>query len=105
MVMATLFFCECFLVFQIRRPNKSIIKQFTEDSNKIMYLLIGFVFSLFLMVMYIPGTQVVLAEIGFNFAFIYLEAADWLICALFSAITIVGFEIFKWQARERNITF
>ena len=105
MVMATLFFCECFLVYQIRRPNKSIIDQFKEDSNKIMYLLIGFCFALFLLVMYVPGTQIVLAEMGLNFAFVYLTAGDWLVCGLISAITIVGFEVFKWQARERNIIF
>lgn len=105
MVMVTLFFCECFLVYQIRRPNKDIIRQFMEDSNKIMYLLIGFCFALFLLLMYFPGVQITLANWNINFAFVYLTGLDWLICFLISCITIVGFEVLKYLARQRDITF
>ncbi|MFX1308806.1 MAG: cation-translocating P-type ATPase [Promethearchaeota archaeon] len=106
MLMCTLFFCESFLVFQIRRPNKSLIKSLIEDRNKFMFILIGFVFFVFIALLYIPGVQVFLAEeAGINFMFMYLTGFDWLVCFLISLICIVGFEIVKFVARKRNITF
>jgi len=105
MLMVTLFFCESFLIFQIRRPNKSLIRSIREDSTKRMYLIIGLLFAIFLMLMYIPGVQVTLAELGINFMFMYLTGLDWLVCFLISLICIVSFEIVKYAARRYNITF
>ncbi len=106
MMMCVLYFCETFLVFQIRRPNKSLIKSFIEDSNKFMYLLIGFLFFLFIALLYIPGVQVFLAEeLGINFMFMPLTGLDWLVCFLISLICIVSFEIVKWITRSRGIEF
>jgi len=105
MMMVTLFFCESFLVFQIRRPNKSLIRSLIEDSNKRMYLIIGFLFIVFLMLMYIPGVQVGLASVGINFMFMFLTGLDWLICFLISLICIVSFEIVKFIARRYGIKF
>ncbi|MHA2036689.1 MAG: cation-translocating P-type ATPase [Promethearchaeota archaeon] len=105
MLMVTLFFCESFLVFQIRRPNKSLIRSLIEDSNRRMYYIIGFLFALFLMLMYIPGVQVTLADWGINFMFMYLTGLDWLICFLISLICIVSFEVVKYIARYYEITF
>jgi len=110
MLMVTLFFCESFLIFQIRRPNKSLIKSTREDSNKRMYLIIGLLFAIFLMLMYIPGAQVALASYndpdpGINFMFMYLTGLDWLVCFLISLICVVSFEIVKFIARKKDITF
>jgi len=105
MLMVTLFFCESFLIFQIRRPNKSLIRSLIEDSTKRMYLIIGILFAVFLMLMYIPGAQVWLAEHNLNFMFMYLTGLDWLVCFLISLICIVSFEIVKYAARRSNITF
>ena len=105
MMMVTLFFCESFLVFQIRRPNKSLIRSLIEDSNKRMYLIIGFLFIVILMLMYIPGVQVGLASAGINFMFMFLTGLDWLICFLISLICIVSFEIVKFVARRYGIKF
>lgn len=105
MLMVTLFFCESFLVIQIRRPNKSMIKSFIEDwSNRMIYI-IGLLFILFLALMYIPGVQVWLAMNGINFMFMYLTALDWLVCFSISLICIVSFEIVKYIARKKGITF
>ncbi len=101
MLMVVLFFCESFLVLQIRRPNKSLIQSTKEDSTKFMYLLIGLLFAALLAIMYIPGLQ----TDGINFKFMYLTALDWLVCFLISLICIVTFEIVKWEARKRNISF
>ena len=105
MLMVTLFFCESFLVFQIRRPNKSLIRSLKEDSNKRMYLIIGFLFALFLMLMYIPNAQVALARAGINFMFMYLTALDWMVCFLISLICIITFEFVKYVARKYKISF
>ncbi|MFW9783162.1 MAG: cation-translocating P-type ATPase [Candidatus Heimdallarchaeota archaeon] len=108
MLMVTLFFCESFLVFQIRRPNKSLLRSIKEDSNRFMYLLIGLLFFVLIALMYIPGIQVFLADpnvIGVNFMFMYLSGLDWLVCFLISLICIVSFEIVKYFARSYGITF
>jgi len=105
MLMTTLFFCESFLVFQIRRPNKSLIKSIIEDSKRRNYLIIGFLFAIFLMLMYIPGVQVFLANSGVNFMFMFLTGLDWLVCFLISLICIVSFEIVKYIARKKDISF
>ncbi|MFW9901356.1 MAG: cation-translocating P-type ATPase [Candidatus Thorarchaeota archaeon] len=106
MMMCVLFFCESFLVLQIRRPNKSLIKSFIEDSNKFMYILIGFLFFLFIALLYIPDVQVFLAEeLKINFMFMPLTGLDWLVCFLISSICIVSFEVVKWVARRRDISF
>ncbi|TXT64166.1 MAG: conserved membrane protein of unknown function [Promethearchaeota archaeon] len=105
MLMITLFFCETFLVFQIRRPNKSLIKSLIEDRNRLMVYITGFLFSVLLLLIYIPGVQITLAEIGINFMFMYLTWFDWLVCFLISLICIVGFEIVKYSARKKDIIF
>ena len=105
MLMVTLFFCESFLVLQIRRPNKSLIRSIKEDSTRFMYLLIGFLFAVFLALMYIPGVQVTLADWGLNFRFMFLTAWDWLVCFLIALICIVSFEFVKYGARRSGIFF
>ncbi|MHA1842657.1 MAG: cation-translocating P-type ATPase [Promethearchaeota archaeon] len=104
MLMVTLYFCESFLVLQIRRPNKSLIASIREDSNKFMYFLLGILFIAFISIMYIPGFQIGLATItGLNFMFMYLTALDWLVCFLISLICIVSFEGIKYYLRMKNI--
>ncbi|TFG00586.1 MAG: cation-transporting P-type ATPase [Promethearchaeota archaeon] len=105
MLMVVLFFCESFLVFQIRRPNKSLFKSIKEDSTKLMYLITFFLFNILLLLMYVPNVQIVLNLIGVEFNFMFLTAMDWLVCFLISLICIVGFEIVKYIARRNNIKF
>jgi len=105
MLMVTLFFCESFLIYQIRRPNKSLIKSIKEDSTKFMYILIGLLFGSFIALMYIPAFQVALASWGVNFMFMFLTGLDWLVCFLISTICIVSFEIVKYFSRKRGIYF
>ncbi len=105
MLMVTIFFCESFLIIQIRRPNKSLIKSIKEDSTRFMYLLIGFLFAVLLALIYIPGVQVTLADWGLNFRFMFLTGLDWLVCFLISLICIVSFEFVKYYARRSGIFF
>ena len=105
MMMCTLFFCESFLVFQIRRPNKSLIRSLIEDRTKFMFVLIGLLFFVFIALLYIPGVQITLANWGINFMFMFLTGLDWLVCFMISLICIISFEIVKFVARKKNISF
>ena len=116
MLMVVLFFTECLLVWQIRRPNKPLIKSLREDSTKLMYLLLIPLWVALLSLMYIPGAQVALAgDVVFEegawttsgpfFGFMYLTALDWLVCFAISCICIVGFEVVKWRCRVIGIVF
>ncbi len=105
MLMATLYFCECALALQIRRPNKSLWKSLREEGNRFMYLVIGLLFGVFLALMYIPGLQTGLAIIGLNFHFMALTIVDWLVCFAYASICIGSFEFIKWVARKKNIVF
>ncbi|MHA1732897.1 MAG: cation-translocating P-type ATPase [Promethearchaeota archaeon] len=105
MLMVTLFFCETFLIFQIRRPNKSLFKSIKEDSTKLMYLVTGFLYAVFLLIMYVPRAQLGLARMNVNFMFMSLTAMDWLVCFAISLICIVTFEVIKFVCRIRGISF
>jgi len=105
MLMVTLFFCESFLIFQIRRPNKNVLKSFKEDSSKFMYLIMALLYGLFLALMYVPGVQVFLAKYEINFMFMFLTWKDWLVCFLISLICIISFEIVKYIGRRKGVTF
>ncbi|MHA1728312.1 MAG: cation-translocating P-type ATPase [Promethearchaeota archaeon] len=105
MLMVTLFFCESVLIFQIRRPNKSLIQSIKEDSNYKHYLVIGFLFLLLILLIYIPGLQLLLANIGLPFMFVNLNWLDWLVCFSISMICVGGFETVKYFARTKGILF
>ena len=107
MLMLTLFFCENFLVWQIRRPNKSLLKSLKEDRTKFMIITPLFLFFIFGSLMYIPDVQLTIADWGPkpNFMFMFLTWMDWLVCFLISLICIVTFEVVKYSARKKNIRF
>ena len=105
MLMATLYFCESILVFQIRRVNKSLLKSIKEDSELCMYILIGVLFSIFLSMMYIPGFQNWLESLNLDFNFMRLTIWDWLICIGIASICIGGFELAKYIFRKNEIVF
>lgn len=109
MLMTVLFICESFLILQIRRPNKSLIRSIKEDGNKYIYFTIALVFIFLLLLMYFPYLQVSLKIPYENqrrtFALMFLTAGDWLVCFLLSAICVVGFEIYKFYFRRKGETF
>ncbi|MBY9007352.1 MAG: cation-transporting P-type ATPase [Candidatus Lokiarchaeota archaeon] len=105
MLMLTLFFCENFLVWQIRRPNKSLFKSLKEDRTKFLIFTPLFLFLIFAALMYIPDVQLTLEKFGFPFRFMMLTGMDWLVCILISSICILSFEIIKYIARKKNIVF
>lgn len=105
MLMTTLFFCECALALQIRRPNKSLIKSIKDDGNPFMFIVVGALLVIYLAIIYIPGLQVFLAKNNLNFQFMVLNIIDWIICILFSSICIGTFELVKMISRKKGIKF
>ncbi len=105
MLMTTLFFCECALALQIRRPNKSLVKSLKEDGNPFMFVIVGALLLIYLTILYIPGLQVALAKNYLNFQFMFLNIFDWLICIFFSFICIGTFELVKLISRKKGIVF
>ncbi len=105
MLMVVLYICETFLVLQIRRPNKSLLKSIREDRSKLIFLLFSLLYFLIIALMYIPGVQVFLAGNGINFCLMYLTGLDWLVCIMISLICIGSFEGVKFVARRKGISF
>ena len=105
MLMVVLYICETFLVLQIRRPNKSLIKSIREDRSKLILLIFSLLYFLIIALMYIPGVQVFLAGNGINFCLMYLTGLDWLVCIMISLICIGSFEVVKFGARRKGISF
>ncbi len=107
MLMTTLFFCECALALQIRRPNMSIINSIKEG-NKFMFIIIGLLFLIFISLIYVPNLQIFLAtsSIGIQLNFMFLTIQDWLLCFGVAVICCIGpFEIIKYISRKRGVFY
>ena len=107
MLMTTLYFCECALALQIRRPNMSIIKSI-KDGNKFMYIIIGVLFLLYLSLLYVPNLQILLAtsSFGIQLNFMVLTFWDWLVCFGIAVICCIGpFELVKYISRKRGVFY
>ncbi|MHA1475204.1 MAG: HAD-IC family P-type ATPase, partial [Promethearchaeota archaeon] len=107
MLMTTLFFCECALALQIRRPNMSIINSIKEG-NKFMFIIIGLLFLIFISLIYIPNLQILLAtsSFGIQLNFMFLTIQDWLLCFGVAVICCIGpFELIKYISRKRGVFY
>ncbi len=107
MLMTTLYFCECALALQIRRPNMSIIKSI-KDGNKFMFIIIGALFIIYLSIMYVPNLQIALAtsSFGIQLNFVVLRIEDWVVCFAVAVLCCIGpFEIIKYFSRKRGIFY
>jgi len=108
MLMTTLYFCECALALQIRRPNMGLIRSIKEEGNKFMYIIIGVLFLLYLSLMYVPNMQIILAtsSFGIQLNFMVLTLLDWLVCFGVAVICcIIPFELIKYISRKRRIFY
>ncbi len=108
MLMTTLYFCECALALQIRRPNMGLIKSIKEEGSKFMYVIIGALFLLYLSLIYVPNLQILLAtsSFGIQLNFMVLTLLDWLVCFGVAVICCIGpFELIKYISRKRRIFY
>ena len=109
MLIVVLYITESFLVLQIRRPNKSLIKAFKEDHNLTLYLVLIALILILLALMYIPYLQVSLKftidGIPYTFSLMYLTALDWVVILIISFSCVVSFEGVKYFSRKKGIVF
>lgn len=106
MLMAILFLCETALALQIRRPNKSLWRSWKEDRTPLIIIIISALFGIFLILLYVPGLQLGLMNLGLNFNFVALGLLDWLVClGIAFGLCIVPFELVKAVCRSKGIQF
>jgi Ca2+-transporting ATPase len=105
MVLCVIFVTEFVMILQIRRPNKSLLKSLKEDMNKHIIIQFILIFGVLLGLMYIPGLQVYLNNLGIKMNLMFLNPIDWLVVLFISAIPILGFEGVKKFTRKHNIVF
>ncbi|MFX1478689.1 MAG: cation-translocating P-type ATPase [Promethearchaeota archaeon] len=109
MFITTLYIVETNFIWNFRRPNMSLLKSIKDERN--LSLLIICLFTLTLHILFICFSSTVNYYIndvfGLNLQlnFIFLSFTDWLVCIILALPGIIGIEIFKYFARQRNIHF
>jgi Ca2+-transporting ATPase len=109
MFITTLYIMETNFIWTFRRPNMSLLKSIKEERNS--SLLAVCLFTLTLHILFICFSYSVnyyvndVLGLDLQINFMFLSFTDWLICITFALPGIIGIEIFKYFARERNIHF
>jgi hypothetical protein len=109
MFITTLYIAETNFIWAFRRPNKSILKTFKEELS--ITVLLVCVSTLGLHILHICFSYQVnyyindVSGLNFQINFMFLSGLDWLICVLFALPGIVGIELIKYRARNKNINF
>ncbi len=109
MFITTLYIAETNFIWAFRRPNKSIIKSLKEElSTAVLFVCL---FTLGLHILHICFSYQVnyyindVSGLNFQINFMFLSGLDWLVCVLFALPGIVGIEVVKYFARNKNINF
>ncbi len=109
MFITTIFIVETNFIWTFRRPNKSLLRSFKEEFS--LSLLVICLFTLLLHFLFITFSYLVNHYVNDVFGldlqinFMFLSGTDWILCILFALPGIIGIEIMKYLARERNIQF
>ncbi|MFX0038402.1 MAG: cation-translocating P-type ATPase [Promethearchaeota archaeon] len=109
MFITTIFIVETNFIWTFRRPNKSIYRSIKEELS--FSLLLVCLFTMVLHILYISFSYIVnyyvndVIGLNLQINFMFLSGTDWIFCILLALPGIVGIEVFKYIARERNIIF
>ena len=109
MFITTIYLFEAFFIWTFRRPNKSLYKSLKEEIS--YTLLVICLFTLGLHIIFICFSYSVnyyvndVFGLNLQINFMFLSGTDWLICIMLALPGIVGIELFKFFAREKNIHF
>jgi len=109
MFITTLYIAETNFIWAFRRPNKSILKSLKEELS--IAVLIVCIFTLGFHILHICFSYQVnyyindVSGLNFQINFMFLSGLDWLVCVLFALPGIVGIEVVKYFARNKNINF
>ena len=109
MFITTLYIAETNFIWAFRRPNKSILKTLKEELS--IAVLIVCLFTLGFHIIHICFSYQInyyindVSGLNFQINFMFLSGLDWLVCVLFALPGIVGIEVVKYFARNKNINF
>ncbi|MFX0001501.1 MAG: cation-translocating P-type ATPase [Candidatus Hodarchaeota archaeon] len=109
MFITTLYIVETNFIWTFRRPNKSLVRSIKEEFS--LSLLVICIFTLLLHILYICFSYLVNYYVNDVFGldlqinFMFLSGTDWILCILLALPGLIGIEVFKYIARERNIHF
>jgi Ca2+-transporting ATPase len=105
----TIFIVETNFIWTFRRPNKSLFRSFKEEIS--YSLLVVCLFTMALHILHICFSYMInyyvndVFGLNLQINFMFLSGTDWLFCILLALPGIIGIEVFKYFARERNIHF
>ncbi len=109
MFITTIYIFESFFIWTFRRPNKSLYKSIKEELSYTLLLICLFTLGLhilFICFSYLANHYVNnVFGLGLQINFIFLSGTDWIICFLLTLPGILGIELFKYLAREKQIYF
>ena len=109
MFITTIYLFEAFFIWTFRRPNKSLYKSLKEEISYTLLVICLFTLGLHtLFICFSYSVNYYINDVfGLNLQinFMFLSGTDWLICIMLALPGIVGIELFKYIAREKNIHF
>lgn len=109
MFITVIYLFESFFIWTFRRPNKSLYKSLKEEISYTLLVICLFTLGLhILFICFSYSANYYLNDVfGLNLQinFLFLSGTDWLICIMLALPGIVGIELFKYFAREKNIHF
>jgi hypothetical protein len=109
MFITTLYIFETTFFWTFRRPNKSVLKSFSEEFSFTLFIVSLLTLTLHILVVSFSYSvnHAINDVIGFNFQlnFMFLSPSDWLICLGFALVGIAGIETYKSIARKNGIFF
>lgn len=106
MLLTIILIYESTLVLIIRRVNLPFHKSVADPGIIRYVVLLGLIVLAFLLLMYVPLAQEILAGAisGFEFYFLPLTALDWAVCIVATLPALIGLEVFKAIYRKRGAT-
>ncbi|MFW9875908.1 MAG: HAD-IC family P-type ATPase, partial [Candidatus Thorarchaeota archaeon] len=107
MFITTLYIFEAFFIWTFRRPNKSAYKSIIKEmSFPVLFMCLISLGIHILLVCFSFSVNTAINEVlglGLDLNFLFLSLEDWLLCILLALPGLVGIELFKYFARQRNI--
>jgi len=97
---------EILLIISLRRLNKPILRTLREDHHWTFWPLLLIVPLAYLVLMYVPQTQLFLVHsLGINFEIIRLTGVDWIAAITLGVVPVTLLEIYKMWVRRKGEFF
>ena len=102
----TIVICESLLILSIRRLDQGFLTNLFSDGWWLVYVSAFSLFLVHFILMYCVPLQSFFAnEFGIQIDLIALSIEDWIFCIICALIPIFLIELYKFNLRQRSITF